>query len=215
MSNLGTAEDWFEVTDDSVSELTSDQIEDVVKNALKTIEGDFTTADLRLLNDLSDISSEIKAARMEIAAIRPDEISAQHIPNATDELDAIVAATEEATNSIMEAAEEIEAVAEAVGGEHGEKLGNVVTGIYEACSFQDITGQRISKIVAALHHIEEKIGGLVDSFSAEIEEFKRDNPTPEPEVESSSDDADLLNGPQLEGQGQSQEDIDALLASFD
>ena len=216
MSTQTAAEDWFDVTEDTVSELTDDQIEDVVKHALKTIEGDFSTADLRLLNDLSGISSEIKAVRMEIAAVRPDEISAQHIPKATDELDAIVAATEDATNSIMEAAEQIEAVAEAVGGEHGDKLGEVVTGIYEACSFQDITGQRISKVVNALHHIEDKIGSLVESFAAEIEEYKRDNPSPEtPDETATGDEADLLNGPQLQGEGQSQEEIDALLASFD
>ena len=214
MSKQGQAEDWIDVSDVGASTLTDDQIEDVVKNALKTIEGDFSTGDLRLLNDLTDISAEIKAARMEIAAIRPDEISAQHIPKATDELDAIVSATEDATNSIMEAAEQIETVATDVGGAHGDKLAEVVTNIYEACSFQDITGQRISKVVNTLHHIEEKIGNLVEAFAAEIEEYKRDNPDADA-VDAPGDEADLLNGPQLQGEGQSQEEIDALLASFD
>lgn len=201
------------VSEHGVAELSADALEDVVKTTLETIEGDFSTADLRLMGDLSAISSEIKAARMEIAAIRPDEISDRHIPTATDELDAIVLATEDATNAIMAAAETIEAIAEAVGGGHQEKLEQAVTGIYEACSFQDITGQRINKIVGTLHHIEAKISGLVEAFAEEIEEYKLANPDSGQEEEGAE--SDLLNGPQLSGEGQSQEEIDALLASFD
>ena len=103
-------------SEDGLVELSADALEDVVKTTLESIEGDFSTADLRLMTDLSAISSEIKAVRMEIAAIRPDEISDRHIPTATDELDAIVLATEVATNAIMEAAETIEGIAEVGDG---------------------------------------------------------------------------------------------------
>ena len=214
MSGRGTAEEWLSASEDGLVELSADALEDVVKTTLESIEGDFSTADLRLMTDLSAISPEIKAVGMEIAAIRPDEISDRHIPTATDELDAIVLATEDATNAIMEAAETIEGIAEAVGGEQREKLEQAVTGIYEACSFQDITGQRINKVVGTLHHIEEKISGLVAAFAVEIEEYKLANPMSSANEDISTD-ADLLNGPQLSGEGQSQEEIDALLASFD
>ncbi len=213
MPGNGTAQEWLSVSDDVASDISADELEEIVKTTLRTIEGDFASADLRVMSDLASISSEIKAVRMEIASTRPDEISDQHIPMATDELDAIVEATEEATNAIMAAAETIEAVAGAIGAEHGETLEQAVTGIYEACSFQDITGQRIGKVVGALRHIEEKISGLVATFAEEIEEYKLANPATEEAADRT--DADLLNGPQLSGEGQSQEDIDALLASFD
>ncbi len=213
MSGNGTAQEWLSVSDDATSDLSSDKLEEIVKTTLQTIEGDFAPSDLRVMTDLASISSEIKAVRMEIASTRPDEISDRHIPTATDELDAIVQATEDATNGIMAAAETIEGIAETVGGEHGATLEQAVTGIYEACSFQDITGQRIAKVVGTLHHIEQTISGLVASFADEIAEYKAANPTPD--GESDKTDADLLNGPQLSESAQSQDEIDALLASFD
>ena len=51
------------------------------------------------------------------------------------------------------------------------------------------------------------------AFAEEIEEYKLANP--ESGDDASASERDLLNGPQLSGEGQSQEDIDALLASFD
>lgn len=70
---------------------------------------------------------------------------------------------------------------------------------------QDITGQRIGKIVRALKHIESKIESLVKTFGSGAA-------VPKPKVEEGPN---LLEGPALPGGGQSQEDIDKLLASFD
>ena len=71
-------------------------------------------------------------------------------------------------------------------------------------------------MVNALKHIEEKIDALVEAFGSEIEKYKSENPSPtDDDAPKVITDDDLLEGPQLEGQGRSQEDIDALLASFD
>ena len=135
---------------------------------------------------------------------------------AGDELDAIVEATAEATNGIMDATEIVENVMSELEGEQAERLMDATTRIYEACSFQDITGQRITKVVKALHGIEEKVDALVAAFGDEIEKYKKANPK---EEDSGADkpitDEDLLEGPQLAGDGKSQDEIDALLASFD
>ena len=64
----------------------------------------------------------------------------------------------------MEAAEQIELAGDEVGGEVAEKITNATTQIYEACGFQDITGQRISKIVKAMQEIETKIDDLIGVF---------------------------------------------------
>jgi chemotaxis protein CheZ len=91
---------------------------------------------------------------------------------------------------------------------------NATTEIYEACGFQDITGQRITKVVKALKDIEEKIDALVEAFGSEIAKYKKSAPEEEPEPEAVTDE-DLLNGPQLKEKAQTQEEIDVLLASFD
>ena len=87
------------------------------------------------------------------------------------------------------------------------KLQAAVTTIYEACSFQDITGQRITKIVTTLKAIEQKVAHIVGTFAP----GKPNEQLSEDHVPS---DADLLNGPQLPGNAMDQSDIDKLLADF-
>ncbi len=192
---------------------TIDAVTSVVRKALDTMDGDISATDLKIIREIESISEYIEKSKQDVAAIRPDKISSEHIPEATDELDAIVSATEDATNNIMEAAEAIEGVADKLEGDQAQVLVDAVTAIYEACSFQDITGQRVGKIVGVMQNIETKIAALVETFADEIEKLKADDP--EPVVSEIVDDADLLNGPQLEQNAQSQDEIDALLASFD
>jgi chemotaxis protein CheZ len=93
-----------------------------------------------------------------------DDITDHDIPFATDELDAIVDHTAHATNAILESCEMLDEVAATVSGEAAAKLQEAVTRIYEACSFQDITGQRITKVVGTLKVIEEKVAQIIGTF---------------------------------------------------
>lgn len=186
----------------------------VVESMMATMKGDLTAADLELYHELEALARYIHAAKADIAALRPDQVKDDYIPTAADELDAIVAATEEATNTIMDATEQMEGLMDKIDLDSSNVIMEATSKIYEACGFQDITGQRITKIVKALKDIEEKIDGLVDAFGSEIDKYKEQNPTAE-EPEKELTDADLLGGPQLEDKAQSQEEIDALLATFD
>src|SRR3546814_114085 len=121
------------------------------------MEGYISAVDLQIYEELESLARYIQSARVEIAALRPDEIRQDHIPAATDELDAVVGATEEATGRILDAAEQIQTIAEGLDQAVQNQLVDLVTGIFEACNFQDITGQRISKVVRTLKHIETKI----------------------------------------------------------
>lgn len=185
-------------------------VADVVRQVVSSLEGDLTPADLKLFQEIEELSKYIENARREITELRTEEIRAHHIPAATDELDAIVAATEEATGSILDCAEKIEEVASSLEGANQKLLGDTVTKIYEACNFQDITGQRISKVVKTLKHIEFKVDNLVQAFGGVI--ATREIGEPEP-AELTED--DLLNGPALPNEASKQDEIDALLASFD
>lgn len=191
-----------------------EQIVDVVDSIMVSMKGDLTSTDLELYSELEALAQYIHDAKSEIAALRPDEVTEDYIPTASDELDAIVDATETATNTIMDAAEEIEGVMSSIDAEDAEKLMNATAKIYEACGFQDITGQRITKVVKALKDIEDKIDALVNAFGSEIEKVKQSQKKDKAEKAEITD-ADLLNGPQQSETAQSQDDIDALLASFD
>ncbi len=166
---------------------------------------------------LFDLASFIKMARCEIAEIRPQDISEKHVQTATDELDAIVESTEFATNNIFEAVEAIEALTESMDPALAEKVTGHVTEVYEACSFQDITGQRITKVVKALKLIEEKVDALVDLVGAERDAGFADRQAARAASEAQSSkrpDEHLLNGPQFEQDAVDQSDVDALL-NFD
>ena len=194
-----------------------EEIAEVVEAILTTMQGDLSAVDVRLYEELESLSRFISEAKSDIAALRPDEVKDEFLPKAADELDAIVEATAEATNSIMDAVGEIEEVMSKLKGKNSEQLMDATTKIYEACGFQDITGQRITKVVGALQHIEEKVDALLNAFGDEIAKYKAANPKTEeaPVEEPIPADEDLLHGPQKKEAAMSQADIDALLNSFD
>lgn len=192
-----------------------EDIREVVNAVLGTLGSDASTRGLATYRELEDLVRYIESAKRDIAALRPDEIPADIIPSAADELDAIVKATEAATNDILDAAEQIEEVAASAPTDTAERLQAVTTRIYEASNFQDITGQRVTKVVNTLHHIESRVRALVESFGLESETERREGTATGRHPEDTREDAHLLNGPQHEDEAKNQAEIDALLASFD
>lgn len=189
-----------------------DPIEHAVRQVLSSLTGDMTTTEASLLAELEALGREVQRAKSEIAALRVEDINDSHIPRATDELDAVVEHTANATNEILDVCEGLEAMQSRLPAAEGDKLGIAVTRIYEACSFQDITGQRISKVVAALKAIESRVAAVTARFATG---------GPPPPIEEKAPAAPvsqgraLANGPQMPGSGTSQAEIDKLLASFD
>ncbi len=78
--------------------------------------------------------------------------------------------------------------------------------IFEACNFQDLTGQRVGKVVETLAFLEEHVGRLMEIWRG-VEQFK-----PVAFDEIPEGDKKLLNGPKLAGDAghSSQNDIDTL-----
>jgi chemotaxis protein CheZ len=184
-----------------------DQIEAAVRAVLGTLSGDLTVTEAALLGELEALGREVKRAKSEIAALSVEDINESHIPAATDELDAVVEHTATATNEILDACETLEALQSKLDEGSAQALGNAVTRIYEACSFQDITGQRIAKVVSALKAIEARVAAVTGSFSS--------LPATVGKKADATEGEQLANGPQLPTNASSQADIDKLLASFD
>ncbi|CBS86796.1 protein phosphatase CheZ [Azospirillum lipoferum] len=206
--------------------LSREEVTDIVRTILGSMDGDISATDLRLYKEVVDLAKYIETAKQEIAALQPAEIRDEHIRTATDELDAVIGATEKATFAIFDACDAIGAIAGQSDAETAVKLNDQITAIYEACNFQDITGQRISKVVRTLKHIESKVDMIVAAFGSEV----RQNHAPrlaklaaedaeaavhyEP-MSAEEADKQLLHGPQLPGNAMDQDEIDRLLASFD
>lgn len=160
--------------------------------------------------ELRDMAQAIEHTRAEISALRPADADTNRIMMATEELDAIVTATERATSDILGAAERIQDVTaklRAQGADAG-LCGDVemaAIDIFTACSFQDITGQRTNKVVKVLHYLENRINAMIGMWDGNAGHAAA-NP-----FEDMRPDAHLMNGPQREGEGVNQDDIDALL----
>src|SRR6185503_4915813 len=90
---------------------------------------------------------------------------ASNASNVSEQLDAVVKATEVASNEIMNVADIIQATAAGIGGEKEKQLMDAATKLYEACSFQDLTGQRISKVISIITYMDEKLHTITTLFS--------------------------------------------------
>jgi chemotaxis protein CheZ len=150
----------------------------------------------------------IAHAKRDLAALHAQEIGRTHLPTAGDELSAIVGATEAATNAILDAVERIEKVTGTLPGDAAKAISLDVTAIYEACNFQDITGQRISKVVSVLKEVDATVVELLATLN-----LPQIDPSQVAALGSKpqrTGDAALLNGPQAPGGAPNQADIDAL-----
>jgi chemotaxis protein CheZ len=171
----------------------------------------------QLRAELDAMKEAITSTKQEIASIHRSEFEGKGMRRVAGELDAVVGATEQATTSILAAVEEIEANANLLRAAGAETANNDCVGaildrvvvLYEACNFQDLTGQRINKIVNVLKFVEERLDKMIGVWGG-LEAFKdladQDGPT------AIDEDKALLNGPKLEDdQGHvAQNDIDAL-----
>ncbi len=166
-----------------------------------------STVQPAVTEELTMIAKEISRMKQEISQLRANDMTGNKIPDAGRELDAIVEATENATNTIMEAAEEIMAADPSDTDAYQELVSNNMIGIFEACTFQDITGQRISKVVGTLRFIDERVSSFIEHLripaDLEVDGEETEEERRQREL--------ILHGPQHSGEGVSQDDIDALL----
>jgi len=153
---------------------------------------------------IARLGAIIANAKRDLAALQAQEIGRTHLPTAGDELSAIVGATEAATNSILDAVERIQKTAASAAPEINESIMQDATAIFEACNFQDITGQRISKIVAVLKEVDKTVAELLSTLHLPLADM------PPAAAPARVGDAALLNGPQAPGAAPNQADIDAM-----
>ncbi len=167
----------------------------------------FAAIDRTIYRELREIAEYITNLRSEIAHLRAGELQNDRLPKAGEHLGAIVAATEEATNAIMEAAEAMLAASGEDEAAFKKIVNDKVMTIFEACSFQDLTGQRIARVVETLEQIEKRIG----RFAAAVKTTAPSAPAAEDPRERRAREL-LLNGPQDRGVAIEQSDVDALFS---
>jgi chemotaxis protein CheZ len=172
-------------------------------------------ADLRCFMDrrISELSAEVHGAT-QLLGYSEDNLSGQLVRlheqvarmlavpsgatrNSGMELEAVVQTTEAAANQIMEAAEAIsDCVRHAIPDREAMAAINAkIDAIFEACAFQDLTGQRVRRAIEHLQHVESALTGMIAPPGEAPPLFQPQAPT----VVST-------------GADQSQADIDAMFA---
>ena len=168
---------------------------------------------------LGSIYEAVQRTKQEIASLVLTGFTNPDMGRVSQELNAAVGGSESATHRILQASEEIEEAAKmltaAINNIQDQNLArdilDQVTSIIEACNFQDLAGQRITKVTATLQFIEEHIRNLMQIWRG-FEQFADVEPGAAAEVKTY---AGLLNGPKLEGDHGclSQKEIDAMFAA--
>ena len=181
-------------------------VAEVVRAVVTSLHGELSPGQTLLLHEVEELGRTIVNAKAEIAALRVADITISYIPFAADELDAIVSHTAAATHAILGSCETLDIVAESLPGDAPARLQDATTRIYEACGFQDLTGQRISKVVRTLQDIEAKVTKILATFGGAAP------PSCAGTLRAAGE---LLNGPQRPATAMAQAEIDRLLASFD
>jgi chemotaxis protein CheZ len=170
----------------------------------------------KLKIELDLIHEAITRTKQEIAVLHGKSFSGDEMSMVTGELGAIVGGTEQATQRILEAAEAIDQASSALSkvtspdqqAQLSEDIQERVVAIFEACNFQDLTGQRISKVMTTMKFIEHHINVMMDIWGG-VDAIKAHAPEI---IDDRVGDARLLNGPKgVDDVGHaSQNDIDAM-----
>jgi chemotaxis regulatin CheY-phosphate phosphatase CheZ len=177
----------------------------------RKVDGGGSASHLEILRrELHEMGAYIQRTRHELASLRMkdgEQSGSNRINLATEELDEIVRSTERATSDILNAAEAVLKLAGDVGGvapDTSSELSAQATEILTACSFQDLTGQRITKVVNTLRYLEQRVNAMIEIWGVESARAVEEQMDKRP-------DAHLLNGPARAGHEKSQTEIDAIL----
>lgn len=157
----------------------------------------------------------ISRVKAEVARIRYSDEGQDPLLSASEELDALKATTAEATSEILDIAEAViagiermrgTALPEGVADELAQMESRLMR-LFEACGFQDLTGQRTTKVARVLEGLDGRVGTILDMLDhVEVP----DEVAMQVEAPAQATDTIILSGPQAAGVALDQNSVDAL-----
>lgn len=193
-----------------------------------------------LLSKVKELSDDMARLKETMSADLKDDltrITEDDLPATSDHLEAVMAATEQATHNIMDLTERIQASQNKLGekftglrnvleqvrkqeDEIAEELTDIediaadnkadLTQIVTSLSFHDLTGQQLQKTAKLQAEVEEKLMSILVNYGIKLR--KNQNPGDEETIKRGERMLDLLEGPNKEAIDQAE--VDLLLADF-
>jgi chemotaxis protein CheZ len=171
----------------------------------------------RVRAEVEAIAARITLTKQEIATLKHPLAKDDKLSSASMELSAVVKSTEDATQQIMQVAEHLDEITREVTSLVSDsyvvtrlnEMSEHITKLFEACSFQDLTGQRITKVVKTIDFIEERIETMQVIWGRkDLEKM----PVPETDLHK-KDGGLVLHGPtDAAGGAISQDEVDKLFS---
>jgi chemotaxis protein CheZ len=165
-----------------------------------------------LAAELERLAACMQRIRADVVSIGPGAESSASLRAMNDQLLAVIDNATSSANRILTACEQLDEVAKQMPGLRGRRISAVIARIYEACSFQDLTSQKVAKVVSLLSEIETKIDHLALALGVHPEQDVPPAEVTAAELMEKPNDVSLLKGPPIPGQGMDQSEIDRLLA---
>ena len=195
--------------------ISAGELGQLIDEIVSTLDGDLNVSPAAGEAAVGDDRPDGDAVRAALAPLHADAPDPALFKTLHEELETIVQAAQTAAEAILVATETINNLSDEASERDRAALTEAVTDIYQACGFQDLTGQRIARIGQLLNRVEYHVAGaqavLGDDAAArrerELAELVEQHETREVEH--------ILHGPQDAGTANSQEEIDKILASFD
>jgi chemotaxis protein CheZ len=124
----------------------------------------------KLRGEMQAIQDAISETKRQVVSFHAPSHQGVTVNHAAGELGAVVMDTEGATNNILAAAERIEMLSGVIESEttmdamktRAGEIAQQVMMIYEACNFQDLTGQRISRVCDTLNFVEDRVSRMAE-----------------------------------------------------
>lgn len=176
------------------------------KLMIESLESLIAGQDEELSREVNSIARHIERTQVELGQIPPSNATAAALPDADGDLREVVRSTETATHTILESAERIMSADAEDMDSYRQVVDEAVVSIFEACCFQDLTGQRIRRVVDTLSYINQHIGYVMNVIEGGGQSIPK-TPTRE--------ERGLLGGPQPAGTAISQEEADSVFYGRD
>ena len=225
--------------------IDKEDVEKLVNHVKGILEGQLNQDDLELYGELGELAMFINETKKSLKTFDAAKITENDLPAASDQLEGIVEATEDATNQILTAAEsmlddqerirkiidELKEIKFSKGAQGKGKRdasieelealyqsnNNKLMDVMSACNFQDLTGQRIQKIITLVHGVESKIMKMILTFNIKKQEktggLDDEKINKEKEMLAKIEEMEL-KGPKRKGEAVSQNEVDDLLGDL-
>ncbi len=191
---------------ENAGKIDMNNVDDVIRQFLEIISTHITTTQQHeIYHQIEMISAQIISLKKDVSNISEEVLDENFIPQVTMELRSIINQTERSVTNILDLSDEVTRLCDEIPDlKLREELMVKAVRILENCNFQDLTGQRIKKIIDRLTEIESTIYKMLHAL----------RPSKDLRTKQTPADKHLLNGPQEEHNCPSQVEVDDLFNSL-